>query len=82
MTREKLIEQLKGIQEYSEECAIDNSGYADNVWKDDAEAVKEALRILDLFKKCVGHIAAFEDDETENVLKSLGFTDDDIKDWR
>lgn len=36
------------------------------------------LRMMTLLKAAVEHIEAFEEDEAENVFKSLGFTKDDL----
>ena len=47
------------------------SNYKDNL--------KEAERLELLLTRCVDHIVQFEDEDTESVLKSLGFTEDEIK---
>lgn len=39
-------------------------------------------RLMYLLKNAVEHIEAFEDRESENVLKSLGFTDNDLAEMR
>lgn len=43
--------------------------------------MNEALdnnRLMVLLKKAVEHIEEFEEDQSENVLKDLGFTEDDL----
>lgn len=36
------------------------------------------LRMMELLKIAVDHIEAFEEDESENVLKAIGFTENDL----
>ena len=42
----------------------------------------EKLKMMQLLKAAVGQIEAFEEDEAENVLKSLGFTKNDLAEIR
>ena len=42
----------------------------------------DSSRMMELLKAAVGQIEAFEDDEAENVLKSLGFTKNDLVEIR
>lgn len=40
--------------------------------------ILDSTRMMLLLKNAVEHIEAFEEDESENVLKYLGFTEDDL----
>lgn len=42
----------------------------------------DSLRMMELLRAAVGQIEAFEEDEAENVLKSLGFTEGDLEEIR
>lgn len=43
--------------------------------------IKKEDRLIFLLKQCVNHIVSFEEDEAENVFKSLGFTDKEREEY-
>ena len=43
--------------------------------------LKEMERLKLLLTRCVNHIIQFEDEDAETVLRSLGFTEDEIEEY-